>query len=501
MNSKIQIVVLFAFSTILFLSACADEGLEKSSEIAEKVIIEEILLDPVASKPENIPFSYADTLEKATPSVVSVYTEKYETPYANRMPNGIPEIFRQFGFPVPDLYEDPNSKAREPDEKELRPYGAGSGVIVSDKGYIVTNHHVVHDQRGKPVDKIRIRLHDKREFEAKLIGSDQKTDVAVLKIESASAIHSISVADSDQIRVGDVVFAIGNPLEVGITATQGIVSATGRHSLGILGQGAYENFIQTDASINLGNSGGALIDAYGRLIGINTAIYSRTGGSIGIGFAIPVNIVLDVMKKLVEVGAVPRGLLGLTSQNISTDMAEAFGLESTEGALVTEVLKDSPAERAGIAHGDIIVQIGDSKILSFQDLRLKVSQMSPGTEVIVHLYREGVRMEISVILGNIDDSLAGASDNGLLEGVRLRTLDSATREQLSAPKEISGVLVSDVDSNSPFARSILPNMILMEVNREAVSTPEEVWERLDLDKANRLYIWYRGSISYLVIKF
>ncbi|HAF46248.1 MAG TPA: hypothetical protein DCG83_01050, partial [Cryomorphaceae bacterium] len=166
MNSKIQIVLLLAFSTTLFLSACAEEGLEKSGEVSGKVIIEEVLLAPVASKPENILFSYADTLEKATPAVVSVYTEKYATPYANRMPNGIPEIFRQFGFPVPDFYEDPNSNAREPDEKELRPYGAGSGVIVSDKGYIVTNHHVVHDQQGKPVDKIRIRLQDKREFEA-----------------------------------------------------------------------------------------------------------------------------------------------------------------------------------------------------------------------------------------------------------------------------------------------------------------------------------------------
>lgn len=501
MNSRVQILILHAFSLTLFLPACADEGSQQAGQISEKVIIEEVLLAPVASSPESVPFTYADTLEKATPSVVSVYTEKYETPYSNRMPNGIPELFRQFGFPVPDFYEDPNSNTRESDEKELRPYGAGSGVIVSDKGYIVTNHHVVHDQRGKPVDKIRIRLQDKREFEAELIGSDQKTDVAVLKVESASAIHPISVADSDQIRVGDVVFAIGNPLEVGITATQGIVSATGRHSLGILGQGAYENFIQTDASINLGNSGGALIDAYGRLIGINTAIYSRTGGSIGIGFAIPVNIVLDVMKKLVEVGAVPRGLLGLTSQNISLDMAEAFGLESTEGALVTQVLEDSPAERAGIVHGDIIVQIDDSKILSFQDLRLKVSQMSPGSEVNVHLYREGERLEIPVILGNIDDSLAGSSDEGLLEGVRLRSLDAATREQLSVPEEISGVLVSDVASDSPFARSILPNMILMEVNREAVSTPEDVWEHLDEEKANRLYIWYRGSISYLVIKF
>lgn len=501
MNSKIQIVILIALSFSLFLSACADEDLQNADAISEKVIIEEVLLAPVASGSESVPFSYADMLEKATPSVVSVYTEKYETPYSNRMPNGIPELFRQFGFPVPDFYEDPNSNRRESDEKELRPYGAGSGVIVSDKGYIVTNHHVVHDQRGKPVDKIRIRLQDKREFEAELIGSDQKTDVAVLKVESASAIHPISVANSDQIRVGDVVFAIGNPLEVGITATQGIVSATGRHSLGILGQGAYENFIQTDASINLGNSGGALIDAYGRLIGINTAIYSRTGGSIGIGFAIPVNIVLDVMKKLVEVGAVPRGLLGLTSQNISLDMAEAFGLESTEGALVTQVLEDSPAERSGIVHGDIIVQIDDSKILSFQDLRLKVSQMSPGSEVIVHLYREGERMKIPVVLGDIEDSLAGTNDDGLLEGVRMRTLDAEAREQLSVPEEISGVLVSDVASDSPFARSILPNTIIMEVNREAVSTPEDVWEQLDQEKANRLYIWYRGSISYLVIKF
>ncbi|MAV39595.1 MAG: protease Do [Puniceicoccaceae bacterium] len=501
MNSKIQILILFALSSILFLSACGEERSEKSSEVSEKVIIEEVLLAPVASSSENVPFSYADTLEKATPSVVSVYTEKYETPYSNRMPDGIPEIFRQFGFPVPDFYEEPNSNGREPDEKELRPYGAGSGVIVSSKGYIVTNHHVVHDQRGKPVDKIRIRLQDKREFEAELIGSDQKTDVAVLKIEAESNIRPISVANSDHIRVGDVVFAIGNPLEVGITATQGIVSATGRHSLGILGQGAYENFIQTDASINLGNSGGALIDAHGRLIGINTAIYSRTGGSIGIGFAIPVNIVLDVMKKLVEVGAVPRGLLGLTSQNISQDMAEAFDLESTEGALVTQVLEGSPAEQAGIVHGDIIVQIDDAKILSFQDLRLKVSQMSPGSEVIVHLIREGELMEIPVVLGNIDDSLAGTSHDGLLEGVRLRILDEAAREQLSVPKEISGVLVSDVASDSPFSRSLLPNMIIMEVNREAVSTPEEVWERLDPEKANRLYIWYRGSISYLVVKF
>ena len=334
------------------------------------------------------------------------------------MPNGIPELFRQFGFPVPEMYKEPEN--REEENEQLKPYGSGSGVIMTEDGYIMTNHHVVHDRRGKPVDEIKIRLDDKREYVAELIGSDKKTDIAILKIEVTSAISPITVANSDQIRVGDVVFAIGNPLEVGITATQGIVSATGRHSLGILGQGAYEDFIQTDASINLGNSGGALIDAYGRLIGINTAIFSRSGGSIGIGFAIPVNIALDVMKKLVEVGEVPRGLLGIYSENVTTDIEEAFGLDSTDGALVVQVIEGSPAEIAGISHGDVIIKINEENIKSSQDLRLKVSQMSPGSEVVVYLYRDGELLEIPVILGNVDDNYAKNGEESILEGVTLK---------------------------------------------------------------------------------
>lgn len=498
MNLFIRIVFVGLTPFGLFFSACAEGDHQKVSQSIEKVMIKESVIDTIDSKNE-MTFSYADVLEKATPSVVSVYTSKYESVYSNRMPNGIPELFRQFGFPVPEMYSEP--EVREEESEQLRPYGAGSGVIMTEDGYIITNHHVVHDRRGKAVDEIKIRLDDKREYVAELIGSDKKTDIAVLKIEASSAISPITVANSDQIRVGDVVFAIGNPLEVGITATQGIVSATGRHSLGILGRDAYEDFIQTDASINLGNSGGALIDAYGRLIGINTAIFSRSGGSIGIGFAIPVNIALDVMKKLVEVGEVPRGLLGIYSENVTIDIAEAFGLDSTEGALVVQVQEESPAEISGIAHGDVIIKINDQTIKSSQDLRLKVSQMKPGSEVIVHLYRDSELLEIPVILGDINDNYTSNEEGAILEGVTLKFLDQDMRTKLSVPDKISGVLVADISAKSPYIQSIRPNTIIMEVNGESVIEPKDIEKYIDKEKANRFYIWYNGRVRYLVIKF
>ena len=498
MNFIIRVLFVVIVSLSLYISACAEGDHINNSNTIERVMIKESVIDTTDFK-NGMTFSYADVLVKATPSVVSVYTSKYESVYSNRMPNRIPELFRQFGFPMPEMYNEPEN--REEESERLKPYGAGSGVIMTNDGYIVTNHHVVHDRRGKPVDEIKIRLDDKREYVAELIGSDKKTDIAVLKIEVTSAISSITVANSDDIRVGDVVFAIGNPLEVGITATQGIVSATGRHSLGILGQGAYEDFIQTDASINLGNSGGALIDASGRLIGINTAIFSRSGGSIGIGFAIPVNIALDVMKKIVEVGEVPRGLLGIYSQNVTTDIAEAFGLDSIEGALVDKVQEGSPAEIAGITHGDIIVNINDQKIKSFQDLRLKVSQMSPGSEVVVYLYRDGELLEIPVVLGDVSDNYGKNGEGSILEGITLKYLDQETRVSLSVPEKISGVLVADISAKSTYAQIIRPNTIIMEVNGQSVSEPKDIGKYIDKEKANRFYIWYNGRVRYLVIRF
>ena len=249
--------------------------------------------------------SYAGVLGQATPSVVAVYTSRI---VSARESLTLPEFYRQFSRPIPRAMPEEGSN-RERKER----LGVGSGVIISADGYIVTNYHVVQGMRGREVDEILVRLNDGTEYVATLIGSDSKTDVAILKIEANASLPAVTLADSDLLRVGDIVFAIGNPRDLGLTATQGIVSALERNRGGqILGAGSYENFIQTDAAINLGNSGGALVDAWGRLVGINTAIVSSSGGSIGLGFAIPVNMVLNVASNLIKTGEVPRGMLGLS---------------------------------------------------------------------------------------------------------------------------------------------------------------------------------------------
>jgi serine protease Do len=439
--------------------------------------------------------SYADVLDKATPSVVAVYSSRIVTVSQTQSHRGIEELFRQFGYP-PQRPAVPDSQQREQRER----LGVGSGVIVSVDGYIITNNHVVQDDRGEVVDEIRVRLSDNREFVAELIGSDEKTDVAVLKIDTEDALPAVTLADSGNLRVGDIVFAIGNPLDVGLTATQGIVSAIGRNSLRILGNGAYENFIQTDASINLGNSGGALIDAWGRLIGINTAISSGSGGSIGIGFAIPANMVLNVMTNLIETGEVPRGLLGLLPENLTPDLADAFELPSTRGALVNQVQLDSPAERAGILHGDIITYVDSIEIESAPQLRLVISQMQPGRTVDVKLIRAGKTLVLPVVLGSLNGKVASVEPmQNILEGVYLESLDSETRKEMALPKEIEGVLVSRVSGASPYAETIVEAMIILEVNGEAVENPTSVAANLQ-QGVNRFYVWSQSIKRFVVIR-
>ncbi len=440
--------------------------------------------------------SYADVLEQATPSVVAVYTARLVRERRSR--GQVPELFRRFGLPVPpDAYQD-----SEPRER-LQQLGVGSGVIISEDGYIITNHHVVQAGRGREADEIRVLLGDGDEYEATLVGSDQKTDVAVLKIESDEPLPALTLADSERLRVGDVVFAIGNPLDVGLTATQGIVSAKGRSQGGrILGPGSYENFIQTDAAINLGNSGGPLIDARGRLVGINTAIVSGTGGSIGIGFAIPVNMALNVAENLIETGEVRRGMLGLFPTDLTRDLAAAFGLEDTEGALVNQVQPDSPAERAGIQHGDVITEVAGIEIDSAQKLRLTVSQMPPGREVAVRLVRQGETLEMPVTLGSLDGSPIGAYQSGedRVMGAVLRQINRSLREQYSIPKRIEGVVVTDVGADSVFLDKLEPGMVILEVNGASVSQPGEVENQLREDQSNRLYIWFDGQMGFIVLK-
>lgn len=449
----------------------------------------------IRAKQDGPVVSYANVLEQATPSVVAVYTSRLVA-VGRSGAQPMPEILRQFGFPVPDNVPGGGGAERE----RLQQLGVGSGVIISKNGYIITNHHVVQGMRGRQADEIRVQLSDGSEYNAELIGSDEKTDVAILKIEAKGALPALTLADSDKLRVGDVVFAIGNPLDVGLTATQGIVSATGRDSYGILGPGAYENFIQTDAAINLGNSGGALIDAWGRLIGINTAIVSRSGGSIGIGFAIPVNMTLNIARNLINSGAVPRGMLGLFPTNLDRNLADAFGLESTKGALVNQVQEDSPAQRAGIQHGDIITRVDDIEIESAQQLRLRISQMLPGREVMVSLVRGGEAMQLPVTLGSLNGMAYNYEQNrDSIRGVLLREINDDVRDSFSIPEKIQGVLVEDVEADSPFAGKLERLMVILEVNGERVDAPEKV-EALLEEGMNRLYVWVGGQKRFIVLK-
>lgn len=438
--------------------------------------------------------SYAGVLGQATPSVVAVYTSRI---VSARESLTLPEFYRQFSRPIPRAMPEEGLN-RERKER----LGVGSGVIISADGYIVTNYHVVQGMRGREVDEILVRLNDGTEYVATLIGSDSKTDVAILKIEANASLPAVTLADSDLLRVGDIVFAIGNPRDLGLTATQGIVSALERNRGGqILGAGSYENFIQTDAAINLGNSGGALVDAWGRLVGINTAIVSSSGGSIGLGFAIPVNMVLNVASNLIKTGEVPRGMLGLFPDDLNREMADAFGLESTRGALVNQVQEDSPASRGGIRHGDIILKIDEREIDSAAELRLVVSQVLPGTKVAVTLIRQGKTMVLPITLGSLTGKVGAINtDSSALKGVILRPLDDDLRDAYSIPKDLDGVLLIDVEDDSPFVDKLEPLTVIIEINGNAVNSIDGIEENLVMNRQNRFYIWADGKKRFVILK-
>ena len=444
---------------------------------------------------EDMPLvSYAGVLVQATPSVVAVYTSRI---VSARQSLTLPEFYRQFGRPIPRMMPEEGSN-RERKER----LGVGSGVIISADGYIVTNYHVVQGMRGREVDEILVRLNDGTEYVATLIGSDSKTDVAILKIEADASLPAVTLADSDLLRVGDIVFAIGNPRDLGLTATQGIVSALERNRGGqILGAGSYENFIQTDAAINLGNSGGALVDAWGRLVGINTAIVSSSGGSIGLGFAIPVNMVLNVASNLIKSGEVPRGMLGLFPDDLNREMADAFGLESTRGALVNQVQEDSPASRGGIRHGDIILKIDEREIDSAAELRLVVSQFLPGTKVAVTLIRQGKTMVLPITLGSLTGKVGAINtDSSALKGVILRPLDDDLRDAYSIPRDLDGVLLIDVKDDSPFVDKLEPLTVIIEINGNAVNSIDGIEENVVMNRQNRFYIWADGKKRFVILK-
>jgi serine protease Do/serine protease DegQ len=440
--------------------------------------------------------SYADVLEPARSAVVSVTTASIIETMRGRGSNPMEEFLRRYyGLP-----EAPREQQPEGERFEQRvPNGLGSGVIISEDGYILTNNHVVSDQQGEPVDEITVHLDDGREVEATLVGRDQRTDVALLKIEE-SGLPFITMADSDQLRVGDVVFAIGNPLGVGQTSTMGIVSATGRTNLRLLGNQGYENFIQTDAAINRGNSGGALVDAKGRLVGINTAIYSQTGGNIGIGFAIPSRLARTVVHELIDSGRVRRGYLGVSISDLNQDMAEAFDIDTTSGALIESVQDATPAARAGLQRGDVIRKIDGDDVESVADLRLKIASLRPGSEVTMTILRDGEEEELSVTLGSLDDPTAVvSSEDSPLEGVGLEPVTPVSRREWNLEEE-SGVIVTDVEARSPYAQVLVAGMVILEVNDVEVESVGELTENLRPGRVNKLWVSFRGNNGYLALR-
>lgn len=332
---------------------------------------------PVAERPAPVSHgSYADAVARATPSVVNIYTTKVvdvpliplpADPELNRLFRGLP------GF------------------SQRRQSGSlGSGVIVRSEGYILTNYHVV-----EAADSIRVALSDGREADARVVGADPETDLAVLKI-NLPKLQAIDFDQGERLRVGDVVLAIGNPFGVGQTTTLGIVSALGRNRLGI---NIYENFIQTDAAINPGNSGGALVDATGRLVGINTAIYSETGGSLGIGFAIPAKSAETILEEIIRSGKVSRGWLGVEPQDMTPELMRAFGLKRKEGTIVAGVLRGSPAHKAGLRVGDIVLAIGETDLQDSIDFLNAIAPLKPGSSVTLTVLRDGRQQQVKVVVG------------------------------------------------------------------------------------------------------
>lgn len=342
---------------------------------AEMVTIKQAAQTPTP----NIAGSYSLAVKKATPAVVNIFTSKkvVENPHQDFLDD---PMFRHF---FGDQLDDPDSQAQP--ENSL-----GSGVIVSEQGLILTNNHVV-----ATADEIEIALSDGRKMSAKVVGTDPETDLALIKIE-AENLPAITFASSDKLNVGDVVLAIGNPFGVGQTVTQGIVSALGRNHLGI---NTFENFIQTDASINPGNSGGALVDTEGNLVGINSAIYSRSGGSMGIGFAIPATLARQVMDQIVAGGDVTRGWIGIEAQDLSPELVESFKLPSANGALVAGVIPDSPASKAGLHAGDVLLSIEDKQITDTASMLNIIAALPPNKNATVKIFRDEAEKSVVVMIG------------------------------------------------------------------------------------------------------
>ncbi len=411
------------------------------------------------------PGSYAELVEKVMPAVVTVRSERMVQQTSAPMDD---DLFRRFfGDQMPDMPQAPRQAPR-------RAGGLGSGVVVDANGYILTNNHVVEGAQ-----KLRVEFNDGRAVDAKLVGTDKPSDLAVLKVE-LSDLPVVPIGNSDTARVGDVVFAVGNPLGIGQTVTMGIVSAKGRVTGS--GDGSFEDFIQTDAPINQGNSGGALINTRGELIGINAQILSPVGYNIGIGFSIPSNMARRVMDQLIETGHVRRGMLGVTVQGINSDMAKSLGLDRTTGAIVSQVQPGSPAEKAGLRTGDVVLALNGTPIDSSNALRNQVAPLGPGASVTLSISRDGEKKDVAVTLAELPSDQASASTPGEAKestyGLSVQPLTPEMARELGP--DAKGVVVAGVNPDSPAEDAGLQKGdLIRRVNGKEVESAESLKAALD----------------------
>jgi Do/DeqQ family serine protease len=443
---------------------------------------------------QTIQNSYADLVNKVSPAVVTIRsTERARA--AQQFPFMDDPTFREFfGDRMPQQQQTPQ-----------RVQGVGSGVIVNSQGYILTNHHVVDGAL-----EIKVELTDQRTFTAKLVGSDAPSDLAVLKID-ATNLPTLTLGDSDKVRVGDPVLAVGNPLGIGQTVTSGIVSAKGRTTG--LSDGSFEDFLQTDAAINRGNSGGALVNTTGELIGINSQILSPSGGSIGIGFAIPSNMARTVMDQLMKTGKVRRGMLGVTIQSVDADLASSLSLPAARGAIVTSVTDGGPAARAGIKRGDVITAIDRQPVVDNNSLRNIVASKTPGSNVEVTAVRNGGDQKFQVALAELPDrerpeseeetSSTNGNTGNSKYGLTLQVLTAESAQRFGLDADDQGLLVTKVDPNGSAAEAgIRQGDVIQEVNRQAVRSVPDFSSAMQRSGSRPALVLVkrRNQVTYLTLK-
>ena len=477
MNSRYMRTTAVAGIAAAVVSMAAWQAPQASSLLSAASSAPVVATAPAGVVPAGVAgLSYAPVVERVMPAVVTIRVEKRASFVPTTQPQ-IPEEFRRFfGDPFPQT---PRGQ-RIPRVQR----GLGSGVIVSKDGYILTNNHVVDGG-----DKVRVELSDKRAFTAKVVGTDPDTDLAVVKVD-AKDLPTLVLGDSDVVKVGDVVLAVGNPLDIGQTVTSGIISAKGRTTNG----DGYQDFLQTDAAINRGNSGGALVNATGELIGINSQILSVSEGNIGLGFAIPSNMAKHVMDQLVTNGKVRRAKLGVRIQTITPEMASTLGLASAQGALVSQVDEGSPAEKAGLKQGDVIIQYNGKPVADNNQLRNAVASTTPGTAVPVQVLRNGKTETLRATVGE----LAAARD---VTGAPTE-LKGEARYGMTVQPTQKGLAVTEVDPNGLAAESgLLQGDVIEKVNGKTVKTADELRASLDRDdgKASLVLVNRDGTSLFLTL--